>query len=265
MDFQKIKIIIRKEWAEIFKNKMVISSIIFMPLLMTAIPLAMLVTFQNEGVSGASASELPAQYARICGESLSSGECFQVYMVSSFMIMFMIVPLFIPVNIAAYSIVGEKTSRTLEPLLASPITTADLLIGKNLSSVIPAVLGTWAGFAIFAVGTLIISHSSKVAGAILNPMWLLAILLIGPLMAVLSANFSMIISSRVNDPRVAEQISGLVILPIVGVFMGQLLGLFLLTQSLVLVTAAVLALLDAGLVYLTINLFERETILTRWK
>ncbi len=265
MDFEKIKIIIRKEWAEIFKNKMIISSIIFMPLLMTAIPLVMLGTFQNEGVSSAANSELPAQFAAICGTNLQGGECFQVYMVSSFMIMFMITPLFIPVNIAAYSIVGEKTSRTLEPLLASPVTTAELLMGKNLSAVIPAVLGTWLGFVLFAVGTFILSHSPKVIGALINPMWLLAVIVMGPLMAVLSVNFSMIISSRVNDPRVAEQVSALVILPVVAIFMGQMFGLFLLTQTLILVAAVILGLIDAALVYLTIQFFERETILTRWK
>ena len=265
MDMEKIKIIIRKEWAEIFKNKMIISSIIFMPLLMTAIPLVMLATLKNEGASSASNTELPAQFAAICGEGLTSGECFQVYMVSSFMIMFMITPLFIPVNIAAYSIVGEKTSRTLEPLLATPITTAELLIGKNLSAVIPAVLGTWLGFIIFAVGAFIISGNSKVIGALVNPMWLLAVIVIGPLMAVLSVNFSMIVSSKVNDPRVAEQVSALVILPVVGVFMGQMFGLFLLTESLILVAAVVIGVIDAFLVYLTIQMFERENILTRWK
>ena len=51
--------------------------------------------------------------------------------------MFMLIPLFIPVNIAAYSIVGEKTTHSLEPLLATPISTGELLAGKNLASVIP--------------------------------------------------------------------------------------------------------------------------------
>jgi len=57
--------------------------------------------------------------------------------------------LIIPVNIAAYSVVGEKTTRSLEPLLATPITTAELLIGKNMAAAIPAVLATWAGFLLY--------------------------------------------------------------------------------------------------------------------
>jgi ABC-2 type transport system permease protein len=166
---------------------------------------------------------------------------------------------------AAYSIVGEKTSRTLEPLLATPITTAELLVGKNLAAAIPAVLATWLGFAIFGAGTLLISHSQNVVGALINPVWLLAIILVGPLMAVLSTNFSMIVSSRVNDPRVAEQISALVILPVVGGFMGQMFGLLLITQNFMWVISGITLILDAILIYLAVRLFARETILTRWK
>ena len=39
---KKVKTIIRKEWAEVFKNRMVVFSVIFMPLLFTALPLILL-------------------------------------------------------------------------------------------------------------------------------------------------------------------------------------------------------------------------------
>jgi ABC-2 type transport system permease protein len=87
-------------------------------------------------------AELPAQFKQLCKPSMTSGECMQYYIVSEFLIMFMLIPLFIPVNIAAYSIVGEKTTRSLEPLLATPISTTELLAGKNLASVIPAIIAT---------------------------------------------------------------------------------------------------------------------------
>lgn len=43
---EKIKTIIGKEWAEVFKNKMVISVIVFMPLLFTAMMLGFLYIFR---------------------------------------------------------------------------------------------------------------------------------------------------------------------------------------------------------------------------
>ena len=174
-------------------------------------------------------------------------------------------PFIIPVNIAAYSIVGEKTTRSLEPLLATPITTSELLTGKNLAAVIPAVIGTWGGFLIFAIGSIIIVGNLKITSAFLDPMWLIAIFVIGPLSAVLSVNFSIMVSSRVNDPRVAEQLAVVVIIPVLALFFGQVSGLFFLNASLVLVIAAVLVLVDVLMIYLAIRIFQRETILTRWK
>jgi ABC-2 type transport system permease protein len=260
----KIKTIVRKEWAEVFKKRMVLFSVIFLPLFLSVLPLIVMSSMGGSSINSASA-ELPAQFQQMCKPNMNAGECMQYYLASTFMIMFMLIPLFIPVNIASYSIVGEKTTRSLEPLLATPITTGELLAGKNLASVIPAIIATWAGFAVFAVGTLIITGGGVVAQALLDPMWLIAIFIAGPLMSVLSVNFSIMVSSRVNDPRVAEQLSAVVILPLLAVFFGQIAGLFILNSTLILLMCLVLFLVDIFMVYLSVRLFQRETILTRWK
>ncbi len=260
----KIRTIIYKEWAEVFKNKMVLFTVIFLPLLFTALPLIVLYATGSTGTSNLT-TDLPPQFMNICPEGLNAGECFQVYIVSQFILLFMMMPLIIPVNIAAYSIVGEKTTRSLEPLLATPITTAELLAGKNLAAVIPAVVATWAGFLVYAIGATIIVQNRIVIAALLDPMWLASVFLVGPLLAVLSVNFSIMVSSRVNDPRVAEQLSTIVILPLLGVFFGQIAGLFFVNSSLVFATAVFLFLLDILMVYLAVRLFQRENILTRWK
>jgi ABC-2 type transport system permease protein len=261
---KKIKTIIRKEWAEVFKKRMVLFTVIFMPLFLSVLPLIILYAMGSSGANSASA-ELPAQFQQLCGSSLTGGQCMQYYIVSEFLIMFMLIPLFIPVNIAAYSIVGEKTTHSLEPLLATPISTGELLAGKNLASVIPAILATWVGFGIFAVGSLIITGGGALAAALLDPMWMIAIFVAGPLMAVLSVNFSIMVSSRVNDPRVAEQLSAVVILPLLAVFFGQIAGWFILNSTLILLMCVILVFLDLLMVYLAVRLFQRETILTRWK
>jgi len=261
---KKISTIIQKEWAEVFKNRLVISTVIFMPLLLTAIPLVMLY-FTRGASSEELTSDLPQQFFQICPEGLSGGECFQVYITSQFMLLFMIIPLMIPVNIAAYSIVGEKTNRSLEPLLATPITTIELLTGKNLAAVIPAVIATWLGFVIYIIGSWLIIESPDVLSALLDPMWWIAVLVLGPLLAILSVNFSIIVSSRVNDPRVAEQVSAVVILPVLAVFFGQIAGLFFINRSLILLFSLIVLIVDIGMLYIAVRLFQREMILTRWK
>ena len=264
MDLHKVKTIVQKEWAEVFKNRMVLFSVIFLPLIFTALPLVILFATRDVGVSELD-TEMPAQFAQLCSAELTGGECFQVYMTSQMMLLFMMMPLIIPVNIAAYSIVGEKTTHSLEPLLATPITTGELVTGKNLSAVIPAVIATWLSFGLYAIGAMLIVPSGALLKALFDAMWLLAVLLLGPLLAVLSVNFSIMVSSRVNDPRVAEQLSTVVILPLMALFLGQIFGLFFINTTLILWAAVITLLIDAIVLYLAVKLFQRETILTRWK
>lgn len=265
----KIKTIIRKEWAEVFKNRLVLFTVIFLPLFFTALPLIILYASGGNASTGLGledlSGEMPEQFIQLCPEGAGGGDCMQIFLVTQFMLLFMLTPLIIPVNIAAYSIVGEKTTRSLEPLLATPITTAELLIGKNLAAAIPAVVATWIGFGIYVLGVWLMSPSPFVIRAVLQPFWLMAVLLVGPLMAILSVNFSIMVSSRVNDPRVAEQLSVVVILPLLALFFGQISGLIFINQQIVLLMAVILVVLDAIAVYLAVQLFQRETILTRWK
>jgi ABC-2 type transport system permease protein len=262
----KITTILLKEWAEVFKNRMVLFTIAFMPLLMTAIPLVILFSMRGEmQVASAGGTDVPAQFKAFCPVELSSGECFQVFLVSQFVFMFMLIPLSIPAAIAAYSIVGEKTTRSLEPLLATPITTIELLFGKSLAAVIPAVLATYAAFGLFAAGTWMLVPNRVMFVAILDARWLLAVFIVGPLLAWLSVIFSIMVSSRVNDPRVAEQLSVIIIVPVLGVFFGQMAGLLIIDRQLIIVIALALVLIDVLLTYFAVQLFQRETILTRWK
>ncbi|MFL7891239.1 MAG: ABC transporter permease subunit [Anaerolineales bacterium] len=261
----KINTILRKEWSEVFKNRMVLFTVAFLPLILTAIPLVIIYfSGTSEDFTGMT-SDIPGEFNALCPSELSGGDCFQVFIVSQFMIMFMIIPLAIPSSISAYSIVGEKINRSLEPLLATPITTAELLIGKSLAAIIPALAATWIGFGIFILGTWIMISNPVVIGNFLDLRWIIAIFIIGPLMALSAVSFSIIVSSRVNDPRVAEQVSMIIILPVLAAFFGQMAGIIILNTTFMIASALVLGLVDLVLVYLSVRLFQRETIITRWK
>jgi ABC-2 type transport system permease protein len=88
---------------------------------------------------------------------------------------------------------------------------------------------------------------------------------VGPLLAIFGISVAVIISSRVSDPRVAEQVSAFFVLPVVGLFVAQSLGLILVNEQLILWMAAILFVLDIGMLFFATQLFQRETILTRWK
>ena len=68
-----------------------------------------------------------------------------------------------------------------------------------------------------------------------------------------------------EDPRSAQQIGAVVVLPLVAIIVGQIAGFFFLTPRLALLGAAVLTVIDACVLAAGVAAFQRETILTRWK
>jgi len=260
----RIRTIIDKEWAEVFKNRFVLFTVGLLPLVFTILPLAILYFTRNAPGDMGDATEIPSSFYAMCG-NISGAECMQVFMINEFMLMFMMMPLAIPIAIAAYSVVGEKSTRSLEPLLATPVTTVELLAGKSLAAFIPAILATWAGFLVFVLAAPLVGTSPAAMQYVTGPIWLVAILVAGPLMAIMAVNAALIVSSRVNDPRAAEQISMIVIVPLMALLFGQLAGLIVLNTTFMVISSAALALVDIALIYAGARLFQRETILTRWK
>ena len=261
---RKIWVLVRKEWAEVFKNRFVLFSVSFLPLLFTALPLGILYASRTDGAGTAAITDLPPEFAPLC-TGMGGNECMQYFIVTQFMLLFMMVPMIVPITFASYSIVGEKSTRTLEPLLATPITTMELLLGKALAAILPALAATWLSFLIYAAGTLVLVDSPIVTAKLFDALWLTAIFVVGPLLAVASVSIAVMISSRVTDPRVAEQIAGVFVLPIIGLFVGQTAGLIFINERVILWMALGLAVLDAMLIAFAAQLFQRETILTRWK
>jgi ABC-2 type transport system permease protein len=262
----RIQTIIDKEWAEVFKNRLVIFTVALLPLLFTILPLIVLSLTRSSGggSSNSSSSDMPASFAAACS-NLPAQDCGQIFIINEFLLFYMIIPVIIPITIAAYSIVGEKATRSLEPLLATPISTTELLAGKSIAAAVPAILATWASFAVFVLLAPLVGASRAVVAYITSPTWLLAVIVAGPLMAILSVNFALFVSSRVNDPRVAEQISAVLVLPILIVLFGQIAGFIVLNVGAMLLFIAALAVVDVALIYLGARLLQRETILTRWK
>lgn len=262
---KKTWVIVRKEWAEVFKNRFVFFTVAFLPLVLTALPLITLSSMGASGdMGGLTASDMPANFSTLC-EGLAPGDCGQYFLVSQFMLLFMLMPLTIPVTFAAYSIVGEKTTRTLEPVLATPVSTLELLTGKALAAAVPGIGVTWLAFGVFIIGVRMLSTSAELMARLTSGMWLVAIFIIGPLMAVAAVCVAVMVSSRATDPRVAEQLSMLVILPLLALFFGQISGFILLNQQVMIWMAVGLLVVDVGLMAFATQLFQREAILTRWK
>ena len=187
----------------------------------------------------------------------------QAFLFQQFLVLYLIAPIVGAVSLAAYSVVGEKQGRTLEPLLTSPLSTAEILIAKVLASFLPSLAIEGVGLCLY--GALIAAVAPPaVVWSLLSFRSLLLVGVLGPFASLSALQATIAVSSRVNDPRSAQQVAVLLVLPLVGMAVGQMAGVFF-------VTTAILVLLCLGaiaawvvLILLSVALFERESILTRW-
>jgi ABC-2 type transport system permease protein len=259
----KIRAILTKEWLELRRERSLIATMLVMPLVFSVLPAVAMFLLRN--VPDEDAGDLGMVLADPTLAGFNSTELGQVIIGRQFGLLLLLLPVLLPGIIAAYSIVGEKNNRTLEPLLATPISTWQLLFAKCLAAFVPALSLTWLAAAIFSAGVWYSAGSPQIIAAVVSASWLLLVLLGGPLLGLISIALSVAVSSRVSDPRTAQQITGVLVVPFLLLVFGQLFGVVVLNVALVLVCCAILALLAGAALWAAVRIFQRETILTRWR
>lgn len=168
-------------------------------------------------------------------------------------------------SVAAHSVIGEKQARTLEPLLATPLTTFELLLAKVIGAAVPGVLLTTACFGIYIVAVAIFAEPG-VWTALLTVRSLVLVFVLGPLAALVGLQLAVCASARTNDPRSAQQVGALfLVVPIAALQIAQFVGNVVLTTSMMAAIAAVFLVANAIMMRIAIRIFDRESILTRWK
>lgn len=197
-------------------------------------------------------------------EGLSVEGQVQLFLFEQFLTLFLLMPVTGAMALAAHSIVGEKQARTLEPLLATPISTVELLVAKVLGALAPTFAISVVSLVGFFIGVATLAEPG-VALALVNVRTALLVLLVGPAAALLALQTALVISSRANDARTAQQFGVLIVLPLTALVVAQFAGMFLLTP----IQLALIGLGALGLwvlvALLSAVIFEREAILTRWR
>jgi ABC-2 type transport system permease protein len=186
-------------------------------------------------------------------------------LLNSFSFFLVIGAAFVPLGIASYSIVGEKVEKSLEPLLATPLTDGEILLGKSISAIVPTLVAMYAAAAVFMVGMDEVAFSKL--GYYYFPNWTIATLLLVlmPVAIILSVEFSVIVSSRVNDVRSASSFGILMFFPFLAIYLASEIGIISLDINNLLIISGILLALDVILFFVSTATFRREEILTKWK
>jgi len=253
MRLWKSWIVTRKDLSVFRKNKYVLYSLVAMPIILGVVLPIIFIFALNAQIASASLTheQVLAAVNQIVGLAT---------------MYFVLIPAILPSIIASYSFVGEKIEKSLEPLLATPTTDGELLLGKSLASFIPCMVVTYVGAAISAIIIDFWSITTPQIAALVipNQYWLLVIGAIAPLACIMSVEANIIVSSKVNDIRAAQQLGGLVVLPLVFVVIFASTSAQL-SILLALAVVAALAVADVAMFYLSKATFQREEILTKWK
>lgn len=236
----RLRVLLVKEWRESMRNKMVLFGVILLPIILVGTSVYMLTI--GEG---------------------ADDPVGQIILFNTSLMYFLLLPAIIPLAIAVYSIVGEKEQATLEPLLATPISDAELFLGKALASVLPALVVNWISFGAF-LGIVRLLVGSVPLQTLTAP-WLASIFGLSPLLALFSVGVTMLVSSRASDARAAYQFSSFAILPGLIPLIVYSSQKTLVDLKLVAIEGGVLLVASAVVLFFAVKIFRREQILTRWK
>jgi ABC-2 type transport system permease protein len=182
-----------------------------------------------------------------------------VYLFAGF---FLLVPVMVSTVIAANSFAGEKERRTLEGLLYTPLTDAELVVGKIAASFLPAIAFAWVCFAIYAAIVNVLGN--PIVGAAFFPTanwWALMALLV-PTVSLMVISVVVLVSTRARGFQEANAIGGSIVLPIIGLVAAQASGLMVLSAPVIAGASAVFAALDVMLLRLIVGAFRRARIVS---
>jgi len=269
MNLERITTLMGKELREFRASPTVLIPVVLLVVVCTALPFLVVVVLPWATGQPLTSDKMLQQVLALARRrtpnlaAMPVAAAAEVFLFQQFLLLYLVAPIVGAVSLAAYSVVGEKQGRTLEPLLTTPMSSAEILIAKVLASFLQALAIEAIGLILY-FGTIALLALPGVAGSMFSLRSVLLVGVLGPFASLAALQATIAVSSRVNDPRSAQQVAVLVILPLIAMLIGQIAGAFFITTAVLLLLCAAMIAAWIVLILLSVALFERETILTRW-
>ncbi|MFQ5922604.1 MAG: ABC transporter permease, partial [Anaerolineales bacterium] len=166
-------------------------------------------------------------------------------------------PISISLVIALESFAGERERLSLEPLLATPLTDAQLYFGKIFASLLAPIGAAYLGIFVYLVGLL------WRLGWTPAPQLLAQILLLTTAQALLMVTAAVVISTQTTSVRGANLLASFIIIPAAQLIIIESLIMFWGRYSVLWWIVAALLLVSLVLGRMGLHLFNREQLLGR--
>jgi ABC-type Na+ efflux pump permease subunit len=237
----RVGAVILKELAEFRRNRLIVITAAILPVIFIVSPTASILALKATVVS------------TVLQKRVETALFFPL-----------LIPVFIPATMSAYSVAGEREQGTLEPVLTTPVSTVELVVGKAVAIFVPAIGIAYLIFGVF-VAIVRFAAASAVATAVLNAPQLPAELVFIPLLAAWAIWVGLAISARATEIRVAQQLSILASLPPVAVAALMSFQVISPTFAVAAALAGGLFVIDCVACFLVARLFNRERLVTGGK
>lgn len=135
-----------------------------------------------------------------------------------------VVPLTISTAVGAATIVGERERGTGEFLAHSPASTREIYLGKLIASVIPGYVTTIVGFGLYSLMVNLVVGPDVGGWFFPTAQWWVMMLWIIPPFLLVALSLVLRLSARVRSTAAAQQASGLITLPMIGIAYSQATG-----------------------------------------
>lgn len=272
MRIKKAMLVFRKDWREIRRNWQVILPIIVVPLFISVfLPVILNVIPSLANTPGTSLNGLEDMIQNLPKHiqdelAVMTNIQVMVYVMQLYFFapFFLIIPLMASSVIASDSFAGEKERKTIEALLATPLSDSELLFGKMLVSFVPSMIVTFISFSIYSI-TVDLFSFTIFNGRLLLPNldWILLIFGLAPTLALASIGLTVMISAKVKGFREAQQISAILVIPILALVFAQITGAIIFGALIISVVLGIFAIIDVIVFKLAIKIFKREEILSK--
>jgi ABC-type Na+ efflux pump permease subunit len=252
----------RKDLLDLRKNRALLWSMFALPLVIVVTPLGVVWAYvRNPNDPGLKSIAL---YYDLTVDLSNVARFLVDKVLADWFVIYLVMPVFVPILISSHAVAGEKEKRTLEPLLASPVTPLELVVGKSLASLVPSVAICLLAFALLCIGVDAVTFELAKELVLPNRMWVFGVLVVAPLFAFFGNGVAVLISARVGDSRLAQQLAGLMVLPLIGLAAGQFGGWLRAGTSYYAIIALIVLLMDVGILFAARRLFDRERLMSRW-
>jgi ABC-type transport system involved in multi-copper enzyme maturation permease subunit len=166
-------------------------------------------------------------------------------------------PISFSLVIALETFVGEKERKSLEPLLATPLTDAHLYLGKTLAAMIPPLLAAYLGITVYLVGLYFFK------GWVPPLILLMLVILLTTAEALVMVSGAVVVSSQTTSVRAANLLASFIIIPMALLLQGEAIIMFWANYDVLWWIVLFLMVVDVILVRMGIHTFNREELLGR--